>query len=396
MLKGIVPSPNILLARRLFYFALALFLLAVIVGAAWDGLWHARNPFDDFFSPPHIFIYVMTSLTALVVIAMVFSDPVRRAFGSGFKIAILPFPVPGSLFLLSAGLGVLGFAGLVLDNLWHTAFGLDETRWSFPHAMLGAGVMLTAFGFVACRLALRQYHPLHWYSTLLLGVLLVFPLASPLGPLAHNHTPETVEAISRIPALAAQESFQHTFRIYQTHNLNRTNPLLIPFGALWAGTALAMIRQLDRRWWMVLLIAFLGAAASGSRGMVEMLDRIRPLMDNPANWQPLPLFLTAGGMLFLMSLGMAEGWAYGAGGIWFGMLVYSNWVGWNVQYGGLLVLLALTVPLVLLGKYIGEWIYSVLEYPVEPVLLMRLILAAGVAIPLVTGIIDLILRASTP
>lgn len=392
------PEPE--RARTLWYVALALFVLAVGLGITWDKAWHARNAFEDFFSPPHLFIYVMTSLVALVVLAMVFHTPVRRAFGRGFKVAILPFPVPGALFILGAGICIIGFAGLVLDNIWHTSFGLDETRWSLPHAMLGTGMMVTALGFVVCRLALRDEFPLRWHTRLLLGVLLVWPSSTWLGPLVGNHTPITVQAISSIPALAAQESYQHTIRIYQTHNLNRTNPLLIPLGALWAGMALAMIRRLDRRWWMVLLLAFLGAVTSGSRGTIELLDQFGPgiLSNFPEHWRTLPLLVTAAALLLVIQLDMPIRYAYPFAGLIFGAAVYSTWTTMNpnVQWGGALVLLVIAGFTALAGQRIGEIVYDVLENPRERNEVLFIVLVAGVAMPVFTGIIDLILRATTP
>ncbi|HEX5940364.1 MAG TPA: hypothetical protein VFZ12_08380, partial [Dehalococcoidia bacterium] len=50
-------------AVRLTWFTLAFFLLAVIVGFGWDRAWHATHPFEDFWSPPHIFIYTTLAIT---------------------------------------------------------------------------------------------------------------------------------------------------------------------------------------------------------------------------------------------------------------------------------------------------------------------------------------------
>ena len=112
--------------------------------------------------------------------------------------------VPGSLFLVSHGLGLLAL-GTILDVVWHTAFGLDETRWSTPHAMLGWGWSLAAFGFVAARLALRAHRPLCWWTRGFLAFILMAATLGPLvGPFQNNHTREKIAAIADIPVLAEQ------------------------------------------------------------------------------------------------------------------------------------------------------------------------------------------------
>jgi hypothetical protein len=44
-------------AYRLLWLALASDLLAFGIGFDWDRRWHATLAFEDFFSPPHLFIY---------------------------------------------------------------------------------------------------------------------------------------------------------------------------------------------------------------------------------------------------------------------------------------------------------------------------------------------------
>ena len=116
----------------------------------------------------------------------------ETSFGSGVAVPFVRFPVPGPLALLVAGIAVVGAGGL-LDGIWHTSSGLDETSWSLPHAMLGRGILLTALGFAACRLALGR---LHWYSVLLLAWLVLevsFDLVG--GPILRNPPPSGLQAI---------------------------------------------------------------------------------------------------------------------------------------------------------------------------------------------------------
>lgn len=108
----------------------------------------------------------------------------------------------------------MGAAGLC-DFYWHSRFGLDETSWSFPHAMLGWAVAITLLGFVSCRLALGRYRPLRWYTVVLFAVLLLGTAGDLTGgPIGKNYLPELLGRIASLRVLAHEPSFQHTVRIY--------------------------------------------------------------------------------------------------------------------------------------------------------------------------------------
>jgi hypothetical protein len=49
----------------------------------------------------------------------------------------------------------------------------------------------------------------------------------------------------------------------------------------------------------------------------------------------------------------------------------------------------------MLGAWIGRWIYQRISQPTDGAQTLRLILLLGVAVPFVTGVIDLALRAAT-
>jgi hypothetical protein len=362
------------------------------VGRAWDVAWHATHIFDSFWSPPHLFVYTMATLNGLLVAAVTFAPGVRRWFGPGFRVPLIPFEVPGALFIFSAGFVTLGFAGLALDNLWHTNFGLDETGWSAPHAMIGWSLFLIILGLAACRLALRPHPPQRWYTTLALG-LLIFSFSMPfLGPLYRNNTPDTVRAIASIPALAAQPSAQHTYRIYLEWNINRTNPALMILGAAWAGAALALARGLDRRprVFLALALGWTLIATLGERGAAGRLDQFLPVSGHPANWLPLPLLPAALVFVVALWLGWSERRAWGVAGLVFGLLVYLTW---STQPWALL-LLPLAAPAMLAGAWAGARIFQVLERPSE--LGAKALVLMVVVAPLLTGTLDLYLRTHTP
>lgn len=69
------------IAYRWLLGAVVLSLLAFGVGAAWDRAWHTRNPFEDFFSPPHLFIYTTHVLATMALARIAFTAELRRHFG---------------------------------------------------------------------------------------------------------------------------------------------------------------------------------------------------------------------------------------------------------------------------------------------------------------------------
>jgi hypothetical protein len=136
-------------------------------------------------------------------------------------------------------------AGL-FDDIWHSNFGLDETAWSFPHAMIGTGLQLTFMSILACRIALVCRKPLGGLEMTLLGILLFgFSQERLVGPLA-NATSQSVQALANFPVLVLQPTVQHTMRIYEAWNLNRTNALFVPMAALAAGATLALVWHFTR------------------------------------------------------------------------------------------------------------------------------------------------------
>src|SRR5438046_10278043 len=69
--------------RRLLWVSFAFFVAGVGIGVGWDRRWHATHPFEDFFSPPHLFIYSNVLLAAAVAVYVTFNARLRGAFGRG-------------------------------------------------------------------------------------------------------------------------------------------------------------------------------------------------------------------------------------------------------------------------------------------------------------------------
>lgn len=380
-------------AGRWLWFALIFMLVTVSIGLAWDRSWHIHNKFETFYSPPHVFIYLSTILTIVMVAAITFSPKLRPWFGTAYRMRLFTFPVPGALVITAGGLAMLGFAGLVLDNYWHTNFGLDETGWSTPHAMLGWSWFVAALGFISCRLALRPYRPLRWFTAIALGWLILSFSATPfLGPLHKNTTPEKIaaerRAVASSPALSNNTGYAHVQRIYRDANLTRTNPAFILLGALWAGAALALVRGLDTRAkvFLATVAIFSLFQLLGDHGTAKALDRFLPISQDVASWLPPPVLPAAIALVLALRFRVAERWAWAIAGIVFALLTCLTW-------GSPLMLLLVPVAVLAMmgGAWIGTRVYRMLENPVASD--VRLIVPLlGVTFPILLGLVDLYLR----
>jgi hypothetical protein len=366
----------------------------MIIGREWDRAWHATHPFENFYSPPHLFIYSMATATTLLAAALALIPALRAPFGSPMRVWGVPFPVPAPVVLWLGGFALLGLAGL-LDDLWHSTCGLDETGWSTPHAMIGWALLTITWGFVACRLALRPARPLPRYTAVGLAFIVLACSATPfLGPLSANNSPAVVEAVRRIPTLAAQPPFEHTARIYLAWDLTRTNWLLLPLGALWAGAALALLRALDPRLWVSLAALTIWTVLELilQRGQARTLDQFYPVLADRAAWLPLPILPAALAVFGLRRLRLPAGICWAVGGLTWGLCVLAVWG----PQSPLLALagLVLAVLLVPAGAALGVRIAGVLLHPSGRTVPWLVLFA--LTIPLLTGLVDLYLRLHTP
>ena len=125
-------------------------------------------------------------------------------------------------------------------------------------------------------------------------------------------------------------------------------------------------------------------------GAARRLDQFLLVSNAPASWLPLPLLPAA--LVFALALwrGWGERRAWAAAGLMFGLLVY---VVWGAKPWGF-ALVPLAAPAIIAGAWLGKRMFGVLDRPTE--LGAKALVLLAVAVPLLTGVLDLYLRAQTP
>jgi hypothetical protein len=382
-------------ARARLSAALALFASCALIGGPWDMLWHMSVPFESFFSPPHLFIYGMTGAAMLVVLSIALKPELRAAFGRSSKVPGLRVEVPPCLVILGGGLLVLLLSG-VIDEMWHAAFGIDETRFSAPHAMFGWGLFVTALGFASARLALKDGAPISTAEAVLYGfLLLAFSLYAFLLPYLVYATEGTLQAISALPVIQAQPSAAHTFRIYEAWSVHRGSPAFAPLACLWGGVAMELVRAVDRRPRTALVTA--GAAAALYTALWYGFAVRLGTQGDLRTWLPLPVFPALAAVILAQRASWEPMRAQALGGVVFASLSLLVWSQAFVDSGGLVfgAALAACVAVFVLGARAGRALIEGIRSP-RSSRAMLMVFALGILIPLAFGALDLQVRLATP
>ena len=360
-------------AYRLLWLAVIFDVLAFGVGFGWDRRWHETHPFEDFFSPPHLFLYSMHFLATLTLTAITFDDRWRAHFGRAFRLFPFPFPVPGAIAIAGGGFVVTALAG-VFDAMWHTQFGLDETAWSFPHSMLGWGIFVAFVGIVACRVALAERFPIGWPSALVFGFLLIAASIERIpGPFLNNITIADLEVIRRIPVLAIEPAFQHTIRIYEAYDITRLSVLFVPLAAAGAGLGIRLAQRLDPR----------PAVLIPLTGLVSFTAPLVPYV------VPGAIFAVAGRRMTSWRWLAAAGLAFGLVAAFLSVAVAKGDVGFPI-FSALVAM-----PAFALGAWLADTVWTVVADP-QRGRVLAFVSLAGICAPALTGALDLYLRARTP
>lgn len=394
---------NLVWSYRLLWITLFIFIASTGAGKLWDRVWHATHRFDTFWSPPHFFVFIMTMITGLLVAAIAFTPKLNICFGPLIPMPIIRWKVAGPLVILGGGLVALTIT-IMLDNFWHTAFGLDETQWSVPHDMLGWSWFTIIMGFIAARVAFRSYRPINWLTNLTIALLMLeFMCPAILGPFYLNYSPHLVQALKNIPIVQTEPSAQHMYRIYLHYSLTRqTSPLFIPMVAFFAGTAMVFLRRLDKRPRIFLLAPLIWSLTLMGRDLytilflhyagVNKVSEILPVaLKEPSLWLPIPLFVAVLAFTILQKTSFTESHCYIICGAIFGLCAFAIW-----HVSPWMALLSIPAGITMwIGSKAGKWLYDLIEKPTLEDL-MRFLMTTCAQIPGLLGVVDLILRRTTP
>ena len=394
---------SLIWAYRLFWLTFLIFFMSTAVGKLWDRIWHLTVRFDTFWSPPHFFVFVMTVVSGLMVASIASTPRLRSWFGPVVRAPIIHWHMAGTLVILGTGLIVLCI-DIMLDNFWHAVFGLDETQWSVPHDVLTWCWFTIIMGFIAARMAFRPYRPIGWLTKVVIGFLILEFLCPPiLGPFYLNYSPHLLNAMKNVPIVRGEPTAQHMYRIYLMAGITRqTNALFIPEAALFAGAVLALLHKLDARARIFLFVPFIWSLSTMGRDLYTLLfvhyngiktvpQVIHVALNEPSLWVPVPLFVAAVISTLLWRSSFAENRVYILTGTIFAVCTFLIW-----HNNNLMLLLAIPAAFTMvLGSWIGQWFYGLMERPSTEKLMRFMSIACGM-LPACWGIVDLVLRHVTP
>ncbi len=389
--RGVAPEPSDdeaasrWRAARVMYLGLAGLTLSVWLASPWDFWSHTQKPFETFFTAPHMALYGGVSFSLAAVAYICFHEDLRRLFGPGLRLPLVPFGVPGPLLLATGGLLVIEFGGL-LDHTWHTTLGQNEIRWSLPHGVLALGAYLAYLGFLSCRMAIKDTVPWTGATSVGFGVgLCLFSVIAYLGPFLLNSMPDSTARLATMPGQSGAAPAQ-AFEIVNRWNLYRTNAVYAPVAATWVGSCLAGFKAMDGRPGV-----FMAAAAGASllfAGVTGAFALYVGSAAEPRTWLPPALFVAAAILVAARRLKVqgivAEATAGGAIAIL-----------WLLFYGGgpqAALVASLAAAALPAGGWIGRRVASAVAAPKRDVLAW-FVPVVGLFVPLAFGVLDMGLRA---
>jgi len=312
----------------------------------------------------------------------------RACFGPPLPGMPKRIAVPAPLFLMGAAIAVLVAAGAT-DSVWHTLWGQDETRWSYPHGLIGWGTYMASLAFCSCRLALRSVVPFGRFSAVGYALpVLVFSMPAILGPMALHISPEHNVALAATPGFAGAGT-QRMMEVVFYWGLDRTNPLFLAMAASYAVAATAMLRMLDPRPWRMLEAALAGttlymAVHIGWAATNGLLWSFR-------TWAPLPVLPGLAAWAAARRAGLSAPSAWAATGLASSLTAAAVYLpsatGFSMALAG--------APVGWAVGRLADRLSLELETP-GPRAMPVVALLMGAALPAVLGTVDLVLRMGTP
>ncbi len=310
-LRTAAPDRRLLL----FFWALGLSMLAALLGLLFDGVWHTVNPFETFWSPPHLMIYSGFGVGGTLLLYAVFHPwfRSREVFGPGIRVPFLNFPVPASLFWVGFGSFQAVLAGL-LDSAWHANLGANETAWSYPHMLVVLGGVLMALGLMsgaqALRASLGERERPAW-PVVMFGAGLLIIFAFPITPLI-SPAEDLQRQLANADFYRLNAQTLKIDRAFLDWGVHQGNPLLVPLLVPLALVGpLAMARALAPGKRLIATRAALAnlAILVGAFGGFFYLLKSQPGLVDPSSPVTSPRFVgqaALGGLVGILTLALPQ------------------------------------------------------------------------------------------
>jgi hypothetical protein len=128
----------------------------LIVGVLWDALYHQEEG-HYLLAPPHLLTIAMVLgllFYSEAVLAIRYPYTAKEALALFFRgrwislVRHVKIDKGARPLLFVLGGSLLMVVGFGVDELWHLAFGLDQTAWSPPHIVIWSGWLIELAGLV--------------------------------------------------------------------------------------------------------------------------------------------------------------------------------------------------------------------------------------------------------
>jgi hypothetical protein len=119
-----------------------------LVGVAWDVQWHRSIGRDRLFTAPHVVMLVGIALAGLTSLAALLRQAWRVQRGGPITCLLDAAGARVGVTLVGIGAMLAGIA-FVLDDYWHTLYGIDVALWAPFHVMIVTGVGMAGVGSLA-------------------------------------------------------------------------------------------------------------------------------------------------------------------------------------------------------------------------------------------------------
>lgn len=361
------PLKSVLTLRLVLGWTVLFGTIVFLLATCWDIQWHIAVGRDRTLTPPHLMILAGDTISGIAALAAVLFETlwVRRSpllAQSSTRFA--------ATFHSSLGAYIAGYAALAaaiafpLDSYWHSLYGVDVAIWAPFHIMAIAAMIIAAFGAVFMLMsAANLASKVHASRAVRVGYVgVIVALATMMG----IYTIILVQAFSDLSYITLGAI---SINVY---------PLMIAaFGALILVTAVHAIPWRAVATSITVVYLFLDLAiylfvppAMNALVQIEQQSFLPTKRGIPPvvlsfQWQ-YTLIIAAVLLDLAIYFARRKGWSprlhkvvvFTATMVSFVLLAVLNplYIPSLLRHGDPLVILALSLPVGLLGAYVGSWI----------------------------------------